>query len=197
MKPLRQKRKRVRTRHRRNMPGAEQRVHARFPAQQRDERVWHGLVRRENRKILGVRRNRRLQKRGGVRRGRFESDAVPNDLAKRICTRKIERVHRRNAEANVRAARAKAREALVSAGHAQHVPKAKERHVWHLCQRECQRNVRLIGHADRAARPRNEAYLLGQQLPDSVAADGVRMRSADLHDGGWRQVLARLTDLLR
>ena len=95
--------------------------------------------------------------------------------------RHLQTVERRIHNADIRALRLSLSEAGARARYLEHITKGRDNHV--ITQRIGDGLVHIIirGHADRAARPRDQIHILGQQLPDTRTENSYGMCAADLH----------------
>ena len=124
---------------------------------------------------------------GDGRRGCLEADADEDDLALGVLAGDVERLHRRVHDPDIRARGARISEAAARTDHAYHVAEGgDDGSLFRDLDDGVEVGIGRYTHGTAGAGYEPDA--LGEQLPDAVAADGVRVGAADLHDRHRRRV---------
>ena len=137
------------------------------------------------------------QRQRGRRRRGFESDGEEHDVFVGIVLGQLQCIDRRIDDANVHAARFVLERAAIGARHAHHVAEGCEDHIGPRCDGETVVDAPHREDADRAARTVNQLDVVGKQVLESEAIDGVGVAAAHFHQAVVTAGIGEPPDLLR
>src|SRR5579859_3649317 len=153
-----------------------------FPgAQKQLDGGWNEHMRDEQKKIRQPFALRLPSGHGIGRGGGFKTDGKKYDALFRICTRNLERIHRRIDHTHVCAIGFGVEEVCMGAGYTQHVAVGNEDRVRSKRKLDGFVNRFHRCYADGTPRAVHKLHLPGQQLIQPVTHDGVGLAAANFH----------------